>query len=248
MTCRGSQSSEGAVSPDRAGMFASLREEYRARYHPGPELWNPLHSEQELWHRIRLFEALRWGLRHLAIDVKNARVLDVGCGMGQSTRMLLEFGVQPPNVLGIDLLDGFASYAQTLNPALRIGVVGDVETWPSPGQFDLCMQCTAFSSIKEADARRVTAAHMEDMIVEGGRLFWWDSLRTQPFAGGAALDPRELFKRSRLIGYREVCLRPSFAEACQAQGSTARVLCGILQRIWGFRATHRAAVFERRLL
>jgi SAM-dependent methyltransferase len=226
-------------------MFASLLEAYETRYRPGPELWSPLRSEQELWHRIRLFEVLRWGLRHLDVDVNQAHILDVGCGMGQSTRMLLEFGVDPTHVLGIDLLESFASYARKLNPAVEVTVVSGLESWPEGGRFHFCMQCTAFSSIAGRAERAALAARMEDMVCAGGRLFWWDSVRTQPFAGGEPLDPRELFQRSKLIDYRPVSLQPSLWEACRFRGRTARLLCGVFQRACGFTPTHCAAVFAR---
>jgi SAM-dependent methyltransferase len=50
------------------------------------------------------------------------RVVDVGCGNGRSTRALLEFGVRPQNVVGLDLRMSAIEYARTVNPAIAYSV------------------------------------------------------------------------------------------------------------------------------
>src|SRR6267143_7056243 len=85
-------------------MFEDLLKEYERLEPPGTDAWNPLHNDVEFWHRVRLFIALGWALRQIPISIQKLKVLDVGCGVGRSTRTLLEFGVMPENILGIDFI------------------------------------------------------------------------------------------------------------------------------------------------
>jgi len=224
-------------------LFNDLISEYSHRYPAGPNLWSPLKSELEFWHRMRLFAALRWGLQQLPIPIAEARILDVGCGLGNSTRALLEFGVKPENVLGIDLLPSFISYAKSLNPAVPVRVVQDFDDWPRE-PFDLCIQCTAFSSIPGNERRTAVAQMMEKMVSDHGYIFWWDSLNANSFAGGDPLDPRALFENSAVLGYRRVSLRPSIDEALRYHGKKTALIARVIKKIAGFPTTHCAAVFR----
>lgn len=155
-------------------MFEDLLTEYERLEPTGTDAWNPLHDDHELWHRVRLFIALGWALKQIPISIEKLKVLDVGCGVGRSTRTLLEFGVMPKNILGIDLRSSAISYAQSLNPGISFQMVRRLEDWPSPGTFDLVMQCTVFTSILGMERRISVAEQMEKSVHDEGYIFWWD--------------------------------------------------------------------------
>ena len=39
-------------------------------------------------------------LRQAGLDVRNKRILDIGCGAGSTLRLLLEYGAKPENLFG----------------------------------------------------------------------------------------------------------------------------------------------------
>jgi SAM-dependent methyltransferase len=226
-------------------MFEELLKTYEQLEPAGADTWNPLEHDIELWHRLRLYLELRQALRLIPKIPATIRVLDVGCGTGRSARALLEFGVRPANILGLDLRASAIEYAANVNPAITYRVVSSLESWPEPGQFDLCMQCTVFSSIRGHQPRTAVAENMVRAVAEGGYIFWWDLIRTNDFAGGDRLEPASLFGALRVVSERAVCLRPTLAEAIKP--GVARRVCGLslLQDRVGFPPTHFSALFQK---
>jgi len=192
--------------------LATLHEAF-AHYEPaGADRWSPLHDEVEMWHRARLLvEACRC-LRLIPKPIESLRVLDVGCGVGRSSRLLIELGVAPQNLLAIDFRKSAIDYATRTNPAIRFRHIADLSEWPSE-RFDLVIQCTAFSSLPGQALREQTAALMERSIDNGGYIFWWDLLRANPFAGGDVLNPRALFPCFQYIRERQVSIYPDLSDS-----------------------------------
>ena len=186
----------------------AIRSLYSQREPPNSDAWSPLRSELELWHRARLLVEACRSLRQLPQPLETAQVLDVGCGVGRSSRMLIDLGVKPSNLLGIDLRETAISYARQMNPAISFRHMAALDDWPTEN-FDLAVQCTVFSSIPKTALRKRTAALMDRSVGQRGYILWWDRVRANDFAGGDVLDPVALFPRRKLICLREVPLRPS---------------------------------------
>jgi SAM-dependent methyltransferase len=225
--------------------FDDVITDYEHLEPPGTDAWNPLGNEVELWHRVRLFLALCAALKKIPIPLVEAKILDVGCGVGRSTRALLEFGAKPENVLGIDIRPSAIALAESVNPAVPMRVVKGFEDWPPAGTFDLCMQCTVFSSIRGIDLRMALAEMMEKMVAQGRYIFWWDLVVANNFAGGDPLDPRSLFKHSEIITCRRLSLYPPIAEAFRYKSRGMDPLTWILQRLVGYPSTHYAALLRK---
>jgi SAM-dependent methyltransferase len=226
-------------------VFEELLTTYQRLEPPGSDTWNPLHDDTELWHRVRLYLELRRALSLIPKSPDTIRVLDVGCGTGRSTRALLEFGVRPDNVLGLDLRKSAIEYARALNPAISYLAISGLESWPVLEGFDLCMQCTAFSSILKRETRAAVARKMAMSVTPGGYVYWWDMIRANGFAGGDLLEPLELFHDLVVLLARNVSLQPSLAEAI-GPGIGRRLLgLSILRGRLGFSSTHCSALFQR---
>ena len=192
--------------------FATLYEAYAWLEPAGVDRWSPLHDDLEMWHRVRLLvEACRC-LRLLPNPIESLRVLDVGCGVGRSSRLLVDLGVSPQNLLAIDLRESAVLYAQQRNPAIRFRYIADFSEWPTE-RFDLVVQCTAFSSLPGLNVRKQTASLMARSIGASGYILWWDLLRANPFAGGGMLDPTSLFPRFRLLRERRVSVYPDLSDS-----------------------------------
>ncbi len=222
-----------------------MLDEYKKREPDGHDAWNLLGNEKELWHRVRLLIALKWALEKIPVPVEEMKVLDVGCGVGRSSRALLEFGIRPENVVGIDLRPGTIDYARKINPAISYRLVNDFADWPEPATFHLCMQCTAFSSIEGNDRRLKVGQMMEAMLIDNGYIFWWDRIRANKFAGYDNLIPSQFFTRSSLVGGFEVSLRPSIKESLRSQNRFIYSLVNILEPYFGYGVSHLVSLFEK---
>jgi len=240
-----SSSSSDRAAAVQESPFDEIIEYFTQREPRGTDTWNPLTIDEEFWHRLRLFAALKWALPKCGTTMSEARILDVGCGVGRSTRALIEFGAKPENLVGIDLRESAIEYAQSRNPAIPYRVVHGLDDWPPAGSFDICTQCTVFSSIRGVESRRSVAAMMERAVIDGGHIFWWDSLRANPIAGGDTLSPEALFENSKIVDSETVPLRPSLYEAIRFNGRRVSYVSKLIQRVVGFSATHRATLFRK---
>jgi ubiquinone/menaquinone biosynthesis C-methylase UbiE len=110
------------------------------------------------------------GLNSLA----GMRILDVGCGRGETLRQLLEYGANPELLIGIDLLDANVNDARRLAPHVKV-ICGSAARLPFPDEsFDLVIQFMLFTSVLKDEAKRMIAAEMARVLMPGGRILWYD--------------------------------------------------------------------------
>ncbi|OGB06164.1 MAG: hypothetical protein A3E25_16360 [Burkholderiales bacterium RIFCSPHIGHO2_12_FULL_69_20] len=221
-----------------------MKQAYLRLEPPGQDTWNPIHDEAELWHRARLLlEACRL-LGKLPHPLQQLRVLDVGCGVGRSSRMLVDLGVLPHQLVATDLRPDALAQARASNPAVDWRLISGLADWPAEA-FDLVVQCTVFSSLPGAEARRATAALMSRSAGADGHIFWWDSRRANDFAGSDPLDPRVLFSDHELLAYKTVPMLPTMDEALRPLRGL-RSLASAALRPMSHRRTHCVALFGPR--
>jgi len=127
------------------------------------------------------------GLAALAVarPGPNDRVLDVGCGAGQSTLQLAELVGPGGRVVGVDISPPLLAHAQkrleqaaTTNVEL---VLGDAATMPLPGPFDFAF--SRFGVMFFADPT-AAFAHLGSALAPGGRLCFvcWQAIDLNPWA------------------------------------------------------------------
>ena len=221
--------------------IGTIRQMYSEFEGPNQDTWSPLRNEAELWHRVRLLlEACRM-VEKIPIPVSSLRVLDVGCGVGRSTRLLVDLGANPNNVLGIDFRQSAIEYAREINPAIRFKHIIDLEDWPQE-EFNLAVQCTAFSSIPGNALRKKSATLMERSVGENGYILWWDILKANPFAGGDEIDPMKLFSSRKLLALRSVSLQPNVEDCIRPLRGFGPRLASALKRFC-YQPTHCIALF-----
>lgn len=223
------------VSPVRA-----LKLVYQDLEPAGCDTWNPLSSDSEQWHRVRLSLEVREVLKLLGTPPRDLRVIDVGCGVGRSTRLLVDLGVNPANITGIDFRATAIDYAREHHPGINYLVMETLDDWPA-GEFDLCLQCTVFSSILP-QLRRDTAAAMLRSTRDGGSVYWWDLRYANDFAGGDLLNPQDYFSSRRPLFTRTMSLAPTVAEAANSVARAASIL-RMFGRLFPIRRTHVSALY-----
>lgn len=137
-------------------------------------LRNPavLHAAQERECRV-----LRL-LSQAGVELRTARVLDVGCGFGVEFANLLRWGASAEDLFGIDLMHARLQAARVGSTAALAQASGAALPF-ADASFDVVCQQVVFSSIVDQGTRQATAAEMLRVLRPGGWLLWYDAFRTR---------------------------------------------------------------------
>ena len=115
------------------------------------------------------------------MPLERRQVLEVGCGTGAWLRMLLQWGVEPGHLAGIDLLPGPLANARRRVPSTVGLYQASAATLPfRSASFDIVLQATVFSSMVSAGLRKGTAAEMLRVLKPGGVVLWYDFFINNP--------------------------------------------------------------------
>jgi len=205
-------------------LYQSVVDVY-ARLEPDEtDTWNPLADEVELTHRLELQQQLTHALRESGADVPSLRVLDVGCGTGRSSRMYLDVGVLPEQIVGVDLRAGALNLARRMHPGIRYERYSGSRLPLDDGASDWVSLCTVMSSVPPGEARRRIAEEIERVLSAGAFLFYWDLVAANPFAGGDALEAVDLFPALDLVWSRSVRVTGLLARESEPGAIGARVV------------------------
>ena len=153
----------------------------------------------DFWNDVLVPKFVRWkhvlvdGLSHHSAAVfprlavpEGGRVVDVGCGFGDTAIELAKRVGPAGYVLGIDCCDGFLDYGRRDAEAAGIGnvefKVADVQTYPFEGDFDLC-----FSRFGTQFFENPVAAlrNMRRSLKPGGEMVMivWRTIDDNPWLG-----------------------------------------------------------------
>jgi ubiquinone/menaquinone biosynthesis C-methylase UbiE len=185
----------------------------RATEIPG-ELYSATTPAQLSLRQERERVALAMLRREGMLPLNGRRVLDVGCGWGQWLVDFETWGVGRDRLAGVDLIEDRVAGARRRVPGADLRV-GDASSLPwAPGEFDIVVQSTVFSSILEAEMRRAVAAEMRRVLAPGGVVLWYDFFvgnpRNRAVRGVTRRELRELFPGMRARA-RRVTLAPPVA-------------------------------------
>ena len=199
---------------------------------------------RRLLERVLVPKFVRWkhvlvdGLSHHSAAVfprlavpEGGRVVDVGCGFGDTAIELAKRVGPAGYVLGIDCCDGFLDYGRRDAAAAGIGnvefVEADVQTYPFEGDFDLC-----FSRFGTQFFENPVAAlrNMRRSLRPGGEMVMivWRTIDDNPWLGVpkavvreflpppgedartcgpgpfSMADPETVTKQLEIAGYRDI--------------------------------------------
>jgi len=231
------------MSAPKTPPFSAVVETYSHLEPDGTDTWNPLRTDRELLHRLRLYEELCLALRIRADDIQRLRVLDVGCGSGRSTRVYLDFGLAPGQLTGVDLRPGAIEVARGGHPDITY-LSYDGETLPiESASVDWVSVCTVMSSIPGHVARRHLADEIDRVMAPDAHVFYWDRERAKRFAGGDRLDPVDLFSSLSVVSDEVVRIEGRLDRYFPGR-VLRRTLLPVAERLATPR-THRACVFGK---
>jgi SAM-dependent methyltransferase len=159
----------------------------------------------------RLFVARGWR------DLRERRLLEVGCGSGDNLLEMLRLGFAPEHLAGIELLDARHAAARSRLPGAIALTHGDALHADIGEQSqDVVLQSTVFSSLLDDAYRQRLAERMWRWVSPGGALLWYDftvdNPRNADVRGVPLSRVRALFPQG-CITARRVTLAPPLARA-----------------------------------
>jgi SAM-dependent methyltransferase len=201
--------SAARVKPSLASMktlqvsTAEYYNQYSAR--KGVDRNNLLRNPEVLFQIFARDAALIRGLRWIDPDPESARVLDVGCGYGDSLWPFLRLGFEPSNLFGVDIQEDRIRKARMTNPLVNFECV-DATSLDFPDEtFDIAMETMMFLQLTDDRIARRIASEMIRVTKPGGRLLLSDWRYSEPrndeFKGVSRERIRDLYqvgKRTRV--------------------------------------------------
>jgi ubiquinone/menaquinone biosynthesis C-methylase UbiE len=231
-----------AIQQDDTQFQTRLREAYSRRQ--TKDLYS-LFSEGQL-HMVHSRErvTLRMLKKHGISELGRLRILDVGCGAGGGLRQLLNWGAQPENLVGVDLLEDRIENARRLCPADVELKCGSGEQLPfEDATFDIVLQSTVFTSILENEVKQRVATEIRRVVKASGIILWYDFLVNNPrnpdVRGVSKREIRGLFPDCD-VDLRRTTLAPPIARWL---GPRSVLLCELLSRI-PFLCTHCTGIIQ----
>jgi SAM-dependent methyltransferase len=138
---------------------------------------------QSLARDAAMIRALQW----IDPDPHSARVLDVGCGDGDSLWILLRLGFDPANLFGVDIQEDRIRKAKATNPVVMFECSDATSLRFRDGTFDISMESALLLQLTDDDIARRIAAEMIRVTKPGGVLFvsdWrYSKLGSREFKG-----------------------------------------------------------------
>jgi len=102
------------------------------------------------------------------------RVADLGCGGGTWLLEFLQWGAEPADLAGIDLMPARADRARRSIPQADIRT-GSATQLPWPDRsFDLVTQFMVFMNLFDPAMKRAIAQEMRRVLKPGGAILWFD--------------------------------------------------------------------------
>jgi len=149
------------------------------------------------------------------LSLKDHRVLEIGCGTGARLRSFIQWGVQPENLVGLDLLEERVREARRLLPQSVTTVTGSASSLGfSDCTFDLVCQFTLFSSVLDDQIKQRISREMLRVVRPDGLLVWYDFKVNNPLnpdvQGIEKREIRRLFPECS-ITFRRLTLLPPLA-------------------------------------
>ena len=164
-------------------------------------------------------------------DLKEKRILDVGCGTGGVLRDLVKYGAKPEHCCGIDLLADRIDAARSLSPNMSFYCGNAESLHHESGYFDIIISFTLFTSILDQAMKINVAREMLRVLKSGGIVLWYDYHINNPWnpdtRGLAKSEIVQLFSGCDIVLERTT-LAPPVARAIAPRSFLA---CFFLEKI-----------------
>jgi ubiquinone/menaquinone biosynthesis C-methylase UbiE len=150
----------------------------------GAERNSLLHNPEVLYQCFAQEAALVRALQSIRPNHEAARVLDVGCGTGETLLTFLRLGFAPGNLFGIDFQEGRVARARENCPSIHFEYGDATKLEFASESFDLVHETTVFIHSVDDELSRKIAGEMVRVAKPGAHIFLCDWRYSKP--GSAA--------------------------------------------------------------
>jgi SAM-dependent methyltransferase len=170
---------ESPVSIDK---LQTATEDYYREYNvkKGVDRNSLLHNPEVLFQSLARDAAMVRALRWINPNPQSARVLDVGCGDGDSLWIFLRLGFEPSNLFGVDIQEHRIAQAKATNPLVNFECTNATNLGFPDGTFDIAMESMLFLQLTDDDIARRIASAMLRVTKPGGILLVSDWRYSKP--------------------------------------------------------------------
>jgi ubiquinone/menaquinone biosynthesis C-methylase UbiE len=182
------------------------------------------------------------------MPLKTRKILEIGCGTGYWLREFIQWGAQPANIAGLDLLTDLVSEARRLCPegvTLQQGSAAQLKF--SDRTFDLVLQSTVFTSILDIALQTEIATEMIRVLKDDGLIIWYDFRVNNPWNPDVrGIKKQEIFRLypNCNVKLERITLAPPLARLIAPYSWLA---CQILEHVPCLR-THYLGVIQKNSL
>lgn len=175
---------------NQSSNFENILDIYKYLEPENSDSWNPLDSNNELYHRMMLLNVFCQILRIIKAN-KQTSILDIGCGVGRSTRIFVEFGISPAQIKGVDLRSDALETAKSFNPLIHYQSIKQLDELKHDSPYDLISLCTVLSSLN-IEQRKQLLNDIWSLMKPNTYLLIWDRIHANSFAGSDDLNLNEI--------------------------------------------------------
>ena len=172
------------------------------------------------------------------------RILDIGCGAGNTLIPFLLYGAKMEHCFGVDIIEERIETAKQRLPGMNFECCSGEDVPFERGTFDLVTMFTCLSSILDKEIRQKICSRAYDMLHVGGWVLIYDLRINNPLNSDVrAVTLKELkqYFQGCKSYTRTLTLVPQLGRAL---GAYSIYMCGVLAKI-PFLRTHRMTIFQK---
>ena len=218
---------------NRSSESARIRSIYESEYPVSASrawsaAWSP-RNPTAVYFRQSVELALVRALNEARLDLRDAEILDVGCGSAPHLRFFADLGANRERLHGVDLVPERIEVGRRNAPGVDL-VVADATSLPfADNSFDVVSQFTALCNITDETHRRQAVNEMKRVLRPGGSVIWFDVVKAPIDAHYSGITPEHL--RDLFSDFEVSAVQPMFHRWTEMLAARAPDLATALERL-----------------